>query len=108
MKIAIAAMAPDIDSRIAKHSARAPFYLLFDAQGEMLEVVSNPFAGVDRGAAPQAARLLADKGATLLAAGDFGPRFVSELEERGIDQIQRSGQVSEIVRQLVAEYGAGN
>jgi len=101
MKIAITAMTPDVDSRIAKHSARAPFYLLFDEQGEMLEVVSNPFAGVDRGAAPQAALLLADKGVTLLAAGDFGARFVSELEEKGIDHIQRSGQVSEIVRQLL-------
>lgn len=102
MKLAIAAMTPDVDSRIAKHSARAPFYLLFDEQGEMLEVVSNPFAGVDRGAAPQAALLLADQGVTLLAAGDFGPRFVSELEERGIDHIRQSGQVSESVRQLVA------
>jgi len=102
MKIAIAAMAPDVNSGIAKHSARAPFYLLFDEHGEMLEVVSNPFAEVDRGAAPQAALLLADKGVTLLAAGDFGHRFVSELEERGIDHIQRSGQVSDIVRQLVA------
>ena len=102
MKIAIAAMTPDVDSRIAKHSARAPFYLLIDKQGEMLEVVSNPFAGVDRGAAPQAALLLADKGVTLLAAGDFGARFVSELEEKGIDYTQRSGQVSEVVRQLLA------
>jgi hypothetical protein len=55
MKIAIAAMTPDVDFLIAKYGARAPFYLLFDEQGEMLEVVCNPFAGVDRGAAPQAA-----------------------------------------------------
>jgi len=102
MKIAIAAMTPDVDSMVAKHSAQAPFYLLFDEQGEMLEVVSNPYAGVDRGAAPQAALLLADNGVTLLVAGDFGARFVSELKEKGIEHIQRSEQVSEIVRQLVA------
>jgi len=102
MKIAIAVMTPDVHSQIAKHSARASFYLLFDEQGEMLEAVSNPFAGVDRGAAPRAVLLLADKGVTLLAAGDFGPRFVSELEESGIDHIQRTGQVSDILRQLLA------
>jgi predicted Fe-Mo cluster-binding NifX family protein len=102
MKIAMAAMTPNVNSYVAKHSARAPFYLLFDGQGEMLEVVSNPFSGVDRGAAPQAARLLANKGVTLLEAADFGPRFVSELEEKGIDHIQRTGPVSDIVRQLIA------
>ncbi|MGD8999798.1 MAG: NifB/NifX family molybdenum-iron cluster-binding protein [Granulosicoccaceae bacterium] len=102
MKIAIAAMTPDLDARIAKHSARAPYYLLFDEQGEMLEVVSNPFADDDRGIAPRVARLLADKGATLLVAGEFGPRFVSELEERGIDRLQRSGQVADSVRQFIA------
>jgi predicted Fe-Mo cluster-binding NifX family protein len=102
MKIAIAAMTPNITSYFAKHGARAPFYLLFDGQGQMLEVVSNPFSGVDRGAAHQAARLLANKEVTLLAAADFGLRFVSELEEKGIDHIQRTGAVSDIVRQLIA------
>jgi hypothetical protein len=46
--------------------------------------------------------LLADKLVTLLADGDFGHRFISELEERGIEHIQRSGQVSDIVCRLVA------
>ena len=68
MKIAVAAMASDVDSEIAKQSARAPFYLLFDKQGGMLEAISNPFAEVDRGAAPQAAVLLANKEVTLLVA----------------------------------------
>jgi len=68
----------------------------------MFEAVSNPFAEADQGAAPEAARLLADKGITLLVASDFGPMFVSEPEEKGIDHIQRTGQVSEIVRQLIA------
>jgi len=102
MKIAVAAMTPDVKGLIAKHGARAPYYLLFDKPGKILEVVSNQYAEVDRGAAPQAARLLAGKGITLLAAGDFGPRFVAELEKRSIDTVQRSGQVSDIVRQLIA------
>jgi len=102
MKIAIAAMTPDLDALVAKHGARAAYYLLFDNEGEMQEAVSNPFAEVDRGAAPKAARLLSGKGITLLAAANFGPRFVAELEERGIDPVRRSGQVADIVRQLIA------
>jgi predicted Fe-Mo cluster-binding NifX family protein len=102
MILAIAAMTPDAAAQVAEHSARAPYFLLFNERGEILEVVPNPFADVDRGAAPQAALLLADKGVTLLVAGEFGSRFVSELEQRGIDPVRRSGQVSELVRQLLA------
>jgi len=102
MKIAVAVMKPDVEASITKHGARAPYYLLFNEEGEMLEALSNPYIDVDRGAAPLAAGLLADKGVTLLAAGDFGPRFFSELKARGIETIQRSGQVSDIVSQLIA------
>lgn len=102
MRIAVATMTPEVDAPIAKHAARASYYLLFDTQGEFLKAVPNPFAEVDRGAAPKAARLLASKGASVLAAGDFGSRFVSELEERGIGIVRRTGQVSDIVSQLIA------
>ncbi len=102
MRIAVATMTPEVDAPVAKHAARAPYYLLFDKQGEFLKAVPNPFSEVDRGAAPKAARLLAGMGASVLAAGDFGPRFVSELEERGIGIVRRTGQVSDIVSQLIA------
>ena len=101
MKIAVATKKPDVNASITKRGARAPYYLLFNEQGEALEAVSNPYTEVDRGAAPLAAGLLADKGVTLLAAGDFGTRFISELEERGIDRVKRKGQVLDIVRQLI-------
>jgi predicted Fe-Mo cluster-binding NifX family protein len=101
MKIAIAAMTPDRDARVAKHGARAAYYLLFDNRGAPLETIANPNAGVDRGAAPRAAALLAGKDITLLAAGDFGPRFGAELERRGIEIVRRKGPVSDIVRGLI-------
>jgi predicted Fe-Mo cluster-binding NifX family protein len=101
MIIAIAAMAPEVDTQIAIHSARAPYFLLFDERGNMLEVLANPFTQVDRGAAPQAALFLADKGVTLLAAGEFGQRFVSELEQRGIKYVQKSGLISDAIGELI-------
>jgi len=101
MKIAVAVMKPDAEALIANHGARAPYYLLFTEQGEALEEVLNPYAEVDRGVAPLAAGLLADKGVTLLAAGDFGSKFISKLEKEGIEHVQRSGKVSDIVRQLI-------
>jgi predicted Fe-Mo cluster-binding NifX family protein len=100
MKIAIAAMTADINGQISNHGARALYYLVFDKQGQIVEALSNPYTGVARGAALHVARLLDDKGVSLLAAGDFGPRFVAELEQRGIDIARRTGQVSDVVRQL--------
>ena len=102
MTIAIAATAPEQNGQIAMHGARAPFYLLFDEQGNMLEVLANPVVQAEGGAAPQAALFLADKGVTLLAAGDFGSRFVSELEERGISHALMSGLVSEVIVELIS------
>jgi len=102
MTIAIAATSPGLDGQIAMHGARAPFYLLFDKRGNMLEVLANPVVQAEGEAAPQAALFLADKGVTLLAAGDFGSRFISELEERGIHHALMSGLVSGVIAELIS------
>lgn len=102
MTIAIAATAPILDGQIAMHGARAPFYLLFDERGDMLEVLANPVVQAEGGAAPRAALLLADKGVTLMAAGDFGNRFISELEGRGINHELKSGLISDVIAELIS------
>ena len=102
MTIAIAATAPELNGQIAMHGARAPFYLLFDEQGNLLEVLTNPVVQAEGGAAPQAALFLAGKGVTLLAAGDFGSRFVSELEEKGIGHAQMSGLIADAIVELIS------
>jgi predicted Fe-Mo cluster-binding NifX family protein len=101
MSIAIAATAPERDGQIAMHGARAPFYLLFDKRGDMLEAVANPVVQVAGGAAPKAAQFLEEKGVTLLAAGDFGDTFIAELEERGIRHARLSGSISDAVAELI-------
>jgi predicted Fe-Mo cluster-binding NifX family protein len=102
MTIAIAATAPELDGQVAMHGARAPFYLLFDERGDMLEVLANPVVQAEGGAAPQAALFLAGKGVTLLAAGDFGNRFISELGERGIRHVQVSGLIAGVIVELTS------
>ncbi len=101
MKIAIAATSSEIDAQVEILGARAPYYLLFNERGELLEALVNPFLKIDRGVAPQMVSFLADKEVALLAAGEFGVRFASELEQRGIKYIQKSGLVSDVIRELV-------
>ena len=102
MAVAIAAEVPDINSQIAIHGARSPFYVLFDEQGNMLESLANPFTKVERGVALQAASFLAAKDVTLLVAGGFGPKFVDELDRRSIKYTQKEGQVTDVVSELFA------
>ncbi len=101
MKIAIAATSSEIDAQVDMRGARASCYLLFDQQGEPLGVLDNPFLQVGRGAAPKVAFFLSDKEVTLLAAGEVGPKFAPELEQRGIKYVQKSGLVSDVIKELI-------
>lgn len=101
MKIAIAAEAQDLDAQVSYHGARAPYYLIFDKNGELLEVVSNPYSNAERGAGPKAAALLIQQGITLVVAAEFGGRFVSELEDGGLQLAQKTGIVSSVITDVL-------
>jgi len=97
LKIAIAVTSVETDAQIAEHAARAPYYRLYDSATGLSEVLSNPVAGVERVAGPQAAEFLIAKGVSQVVAGRFGPKFRSELEGSGINCQERNGLVSELL-----------
>jgi predicted Fe-Mo cluster-binding NifX family protein len=101
MTIAIAAAGPHADTETDIHGARAPYYLLFDSNGALLEALENPYARAERGAAPKVAAMLADKKVELLAAGKFGSRLLSELDDRAIAHVLKQGRVSDVIRELI-------
>lgn len=102
MKIAIAAEAADADTDVSGHAARAAFYLIFDETGRRHAALANPLAAGGRDAGPAAAQFLAEQGVELVAAGDFGPRFLDALEERGIRHVLETGRVTDVIARLVA------
>jgi predicted Fe-Mo cluster-binding NifX family protein len=102
MKIAIAAYDADQDAQISQHGARAPYYLIYDENGNFQEAVSNPYANAERGAGPKAAHFLIQQGIQLLVADGFGGRFVDELDAGGIKQLQKTGIVSDIITDITA------
>lgn len=101
MRVAIAAMKSDISSEVSSKAARAPFYLVFDENGELLESIENPYAEVGGGAAPKASRLLAENGIDRVVAEEFGAKFKALLEGAGIEPIQKSGEVQKALRELI-------
>ena len=101
MKIAVAATASDTNAEVSMHGARAPFYLVYDAQGILLDAISNPFSQVAHGAGLQVARFLAELGISKLVAGDFGQKFMKELMELKIEIVTASGVPQDIIQELI-------
>ena len=99
--IAVAAVDRTGNSEISSRAARAPYYLIFDTHGRLLEVVANPFHSSARRAGPKVAGLLAGKKVTALVAEGFGNKMKTALDEEGISHEEASGIVKEIVQDLL-------
>jgi predicted Fe-Mo cluster-binding NifX family protein len=99
--IAVATLEQTENSQISDKAAHAPYYLIFDKGGNLLEVIPNPFLDAVRGAGPKVADLLASKNVGVVVAGDFGHKMKSALDERGIDHHEASGIVQNVLEDLI-------
>ena len=100
MKIAIAVTSQETDAQIAMQGARTPYYLFLDTEDGSNETLANPASVVERGAARQASAFLISRGVDKVVAGDFGPKFRTELEGSGIIYTEMTGTVSKIIAEL--------
>ncbi len=103
MKIAVAAEDGREDSHINENAGRAPYYLIFNESGELIETIVNPFSRGGGGAGFGVAKMLADKSINVVIAGKFGDNMIGALESRGLKFYERNGEAKkealEIVRQ---------
>ena len=76
MKIAVAATNKNKNSEISPLGGRAPFYLIFNEKGELLDSLSNPFAVGGGGAGFAVAKMLADRKVDAVIAGGFGSNMI--------------------------------
>ena len=99
--IAVATLEKTENSQISDKAARAPYYLIFDRRGNLLEVISNPFHDAARGAGSKMADLLASKNVSLVVGSAFGHKMKSALDKKGINHHEASGIVKRVVEDLV-------
>jgi predicted Fe-Mo cluster-binding NifX family protein len=102
MKIAVATNSQDSDAQVSNHAARAPYFLVYDEDGAFLGAITNPFSSVERGAALKASQLLQEHGVSTLIAGEFGDRFIFQLEEHSITTVLAKGSVSNAIKNVFA------
>jgi len=84
------------------HGARAPYYLILNTDTGSSEILPNPVTQAERRAGPQAAAFLVSQGVEKVVAGDFGPKFRTELERSNIVCIEMAGSVIKVVDELSA------
>jgi predicted Fe-Mo cluster-binding NifX family protein len=100
-RIAVSAEAAHAEAAVSKVAARAPFILIFDAAGKMVESHPNPAAANPGGAGPALASWLAEKQVGTLVAGDFGAKLAPALQERKIRAVTGSGPAAQAVKKVV-------
>jgi predicted Fe-Mo cluster-binding NifX family protein len=100
-KFAIAADGDQAVAEIAKLAGVAPFFHLYDPNGNLLEVLPNPHLHMEYGIGPAAAATLADMGVTVLVARRIpGPKMEEVLLARDIRIVRRIGTVQEVADEL--------
>ncbi|MGB5645424.1 MAG: NifB/NifX family molybdenum-iron cluster-binding protein [Gammaproteobacteria bacterium] len=102
MKIAIAVTSSGKDAHVDTHGARAPYYLILNKDTGSSETLPNPVSQTERRAGPQAAAFLVSQGVEKVVAGDFGPKFRTELEGSNIVCTEMAGSVMKVVAELSA------
>jgi len=100
-KFAIAADGSELSAEIAKLAGIAPFFHIYDENGNLLEVLANPHLDMEYGIGPACAATLADMGVTVLVARKVpGPKMEEVLIERQVRIVRRLGTVQEVVNEL--------
>jgi len=99
-KFAIAADGQDASSPITHLTGRAPYFIIYDETGKLLEVAVNIYLQQEFGMGPQAAAMLAERKVTVLVGGMAGPKMKKVLDANGIRFVYRKGIVQQVVDEL--------
>jgi len=97
-KIAVASGGKTEKAFVSNRAAKCPYYFIFDEEGELIEVIDNPYANASGGAGPSAANFLAKTGVTMVIAGNFGPKMTNALKNNGISLFRFKGSVGDAVK----------
>ncbi|MFW2371944.1 MAG: NifB/NifX family molybdenum-iron cluster-binding protein [Gammaproteobacteria bacterium] len=101
MKIAVATENSDPSAEISSQGARALYFLLFDGNGNLDEILKNPYLNNEKHVGPDVAKMLFQMGISKVIAGRFGPKFKEALEANQIACIENTGVAVSVVKYLI-------
>ncbi len=103
-KIAVAAIGQEKDAAISLETGRAPFFLIFDGKATFLEALNNPAKEQTRGVRRVVSSLFAQKGVTIIIAGNIGNKMEQALKEQHILYIQKTGVAANVVQTFIQNH----
>lgn len=101
MKIAVAATTNNISADVSIYGGRAPFFLIFDEEGNLLDCWTNKFTEMESGAGYEVSQMMIEENVDILVGGVLGPTIIRELTNHGIRSVSTSGPAREAVLKLV-------
>jgi predicted Fe-Mo cluster-binding NifX family protein len=94
-KIAIAAEGKNAAAKVSGVAARSPYFLIFDGAGNLLEAVENPHKTAKGGAGISVVPFLAQKGVTMVVAGEFGKNMIDAMKGKGVKYLEFKGSAED-------------
>ena len=107
-KIAIAAVGDSVTSEISNRAGRAPYYLIFDANGVFLKSLKNPAQTQGRRASSSVVGLLKKESVKTVIAGKFGHKMKNLLKTNNIEYHEHGGIANKIVETIIKKKGSKN
>jgi predicted Fe-Mo cluster-binding NifX family protein len=98
MKIAIATEYNDPAAEISHQGARSLFFHIYDVNGQLSEILENPYASNSRHVGPDVANMLYKLNVTKVVAGRFGHKFATELQTFNIESVEQSGVAGQVAK----------
>lgn len=105
MKVAVSSTGPNLDDSVEARFGRCPYFLIVDPATMEVEALSNPNAELGGGAGIQAAKLMREKGVSVVLTGNCGPNAAQVFETSGVRVFTG---VSGSVRQAVHQFTDGS
>ncbi|MBP1717830.1 MAG: hypothetical protein H6Q43_1268 [Deltaproteobacteria bacterium] len=102
-KIAVGAEGKTTAAKVSAVAARAPYFLIFDGSGKLLEAVDNPYKDAKGGAGTSIVPFLAQKGATVVVAGEFGKNMIQGMKGKGMRYLEFKGSAEEALKKALAK-----
>jgi len=99
-KIAIAAVEDNVDSEISLIAGKAPYYLIFHANGVLLKSVKNPGLSIRHDSSSVVINLLLEESCKTVIAGKFGEKMQHRLKANKIEYYEREGIVKDVIQTL--------